>query len=108
STELALKSEERRGEQDRPGGRPRGDVKLIRSACSPRVLVPLVVHLAPGALASGSHIAMRMLLALEQVPDSLLSLLRHLPPQEQNSILAEALKRLLESARLLRSRGQPS
>ncbi|CAE8585434.1 unnamed protein product, partial [Polarella glacialis] len=67
-----------------------------------------VVHLAPGALASGSHIAMRMLLALEQVPDSLLSLLRHLPPQEQNSILAEALKRLLESARLLRSRGQPS
>ncbi|CAJ1414733.1 unnamed protein product [Effrenium voratum] len=83
------------------------DLRLVRSACSPKILVPLVMHLSQGALASASSAAKRMLGALEQVPDSLLSLLRHLPTTEQNSLLTDSLRRLLDSSKILRTKGQP-
>ena len=74
----------------------RQNTDLVYSVCQPRVIEPLVHHLAPGALKSASAVAKRMLTALEYIPDAVLSLVKHLPAEKQNDMLFEMLQLLLE------------
>jgi hypothetical protein len=86
-------------DESHPGVVQEGDLRLVRSVCTSSVLVPLVIHLAPGALRSASKAARRMLTALEYVPDSVLSLLKFLPIEEQISTMFDTLERLLQQQR---------
>ncbi|CAE7450639.1 RYR1, partial [Symbiodinium necroappetens] len=63
------------------------DLRMVRSVCSPKVIAPLVSHIAAGTVLSDSDVAKEMSHALAEVPDSLLSLLILLPEKEHRSQL---------------------
>ena len=71
------------------------DLRMVRSICSPKVIAPLVSHIAAGTVLSDSDVAKEMSHALAAVPDSLLALLVLLPEQEQIKLLYGTLKDLL-------------
>jgi hypothetical protein len=71
------------------------DFKVVEGVCSPRVITPLVAHIAGGTLLSASKVAKHQSIALAEVPDALLSLLTLLPEKRQIEMLAETLTSLL-------------
>ncbi|CAE8725667.1 unnamed protein product [Polarella glacialis] len=73
------------------------DLRMVRGICAPKVIAPLVAHIAAGTVLSDSLVARAQSAALAEVPDAMLALLTLLPEREQIKNLSGTLGELMKT-----------